>query len=186
MTPFDQAFKILIGEEGGLSTNPADPGNWTGGACHKGVCRGTKFGIAASAHPELDIAALTLAEAQEIYRTSYWTPVRADELPPALALLVFDATVNCGASRAVRWLQTAAGIGADGEIGAVTLAAVRNAPGGGTALCAEFQAQRLAWMTSLPTWRSFGLGWSRRLCLLPYQSLDMGASSTAPQGDAAI
>jgi lysozyme family protein len=182
MTPFEQAFKILIGEEGGLSTNPADPGNWTGGACNKGVCRGTKFGIAASAHPELDIAALTLAEAQAIYQTSYWTPVRADELPPGLALLVFDAAVNCGASRAVRWLQSAAGTEVDGDIGNVTLAAVHDAPGDGTALCAEFQAQRLAWMTTLPTWRSFGLGWSRRLCLLPYQSLGMGAPLTASPG----
>jgi lysozyme family protein len=182
MTPFEQAFKILIGEEGGLSTNPADPGNWTGGACDKGVCRGTKFGIAASAHPELDIAALTLSQAQAIYRTSYWDPVRGDALPPPLALLVFDATVNCGASRAVRWLQAAAGVEVDGDLGDVTLAAVRDAPGGGTALCAELQAQRLTWMVALPTWRSFGLGWSRRLCLLPYQALGMEASSAASPG----
>ena len=177
MTLFEQAFKVLIGEEGGLSLDRADPGNWTRGACGKGVCRGTKFGIAASSHPDLDIAALTLVEAQAIYQVSYWTPVRADELPPPLALLVFDAAVNCGVDRSVRWLQLAAGVRADGDFGSITLAAIHNAPGDGSALCAEFQAQRLAWMTMLPTWRSFDLGWSRRLCMLPYQALGMQPAS---------
>jgi lysozyme family protein len=44
---------------------------------------------------------------------------------------------------------------------------------GGAAICAEFQAQRMAFMASLPTWKTFGLGWSRRLCRLPYDSLTM-------------
>jgi lysozyme family protein len=44
---------------------------------------------------------------------------------------------------------------------------------GGAALCAEFLARRLSFMASLPTWRTFGLGWARRLCSLPYQSLTM-------------
>ena len=29
----------------------------------------------------------------------------------------------------------------------------------------------LAFMTSLPTWKTFGLGWARRLCRLPYEAL---------------
>jgi len=28
-------------------------------------------------------------------------------------------------------------------------------------------------MASLPGWRVFGLGWARRLCQLPYQSLTL-------------
>ena len=48
---------------------------------------------------------------------------------------------------------------------AATLAAAASAPG--AALCAEFQAQRLSFMASLPTWRAFGLGWARRLCARP-------------------
>ena len=176
MTIFEQAFKIVIGEEGGLSTNEADPGNWTGAACGHGVCRGTKYGIAASAHPNLDIAALTLSGAQAIYLAAYWVPLHCEALPPSLALLVFDAAVNCGPARATTWLQTAVGVLADGEIGPTTIDAVMNFTAGDGALCAEFQAHRLSWMTVLPTWRVFGHGWSRRLCELPYQSLSMKAS----------
>jgi hypothetical protein len=40
-------------------------------------------------------------------------------------------------------------------------------------LCAEFQALRLLFMAALPSWRTFGLGWARRLCLLPYQALQL-------------
>ena len=176
MTVFEQSFRVVVGEEGGLSTNPADPGNWTGGACGRGVCRGTKYGIAASAHPEIDIANLTLAQAQALYQDAYWNPIQADHLPPPLALLVFDAAVNCGVSRAVSWLQLAAGCQVDGSLGAQTLATIGAKAGNGAALCAEFQAQRLNWMTSLPTWRTFGLGWARRLCRLPYLSLSLGES----------
>ncbi len=176
MTPFEQAFQIVIGEEGGLSTDPADPGNWTGGAHGRGLCHDTKYGIAASGHPNLDIAALTLADAQAIYRTEYWSAIQADALPPPLALLVFDAAVNCGQQRAISWLQAATNTPVDGALGPVTIAGVQATIGDsdGTALRAEFQAQRLAWMTALPTWHSFGLGWSRRLCQLPYESLKMG------------
>jgi lysozyme family protein len=180
MEIFDQAFRVVIGEEGGFTANKADPGNWTGGACGKGLCHGTKFGIAASAHPDLDIASLTLAAAKQIYRADYWEKVQGDALPPPLALLVFDAAVNCGPSRAVRWLQAALGLTEDGQPGPATITAIRSHSGSGAALCAEFQARRLNWMTALPTWPTFGLGWSRRLCRLPYQALSMGAASWAP------
>lgn len=172
MSHFEAAFSIVVGEEGGFSSNPADPGNWTGGVCGHGVCRGTKFGIAASAHPSLDIAGLTLPQAREIYRQAYWDPIRADELPAPLALLAFDAAVNCGRDRAIRWLQDAAGCTADGVLGSGTLATINAKPG--AALCAEFLSRRLLWMTDLPTWRTFGLGWARRLCFLPYHSLTYG------------
>ncbi len=174
MTIFEHAFQVIVGEEGVLSTDPADPGNWTGGACGKGICRGTKYGIAASAHPDTDIVGLTLDQARTVYREEYWTPLKADALPPPLALLMFDAAVNCGVSRSIHWLQTAAGCPADGFMGPATLAAVTARTGDGAGLCAEFQAQRLVWMSALPTWRTFGLGWARRLCRLPYTALTYG------------
>lgn len=168
---FERAFRIVVGEEGGYTTDPADPGNWTGGACGRGECRGTRWGVSAAAYPALDIAGLVLADAHAIYRRDYWDRVCGDALPPALALLVFDAAVNNGVGRAVRWLQGAAGVAQDGVPGAVTLAAVRaRTP---LALCAEVQAQRLVFMAGLPGWGHFGLGWARRLCRLPFAAAGM-------------
>ena len=97
--------------------------------------------------------------------------MRGDDLPPALALLVFDAAVNNGVARAARWLQQALGVTADGAIGPVTLAAIGARAGDGEALCAEVLARRMDFMAALPTWRTFGLGWARRLCALPYRSM---------------
>ena len=171
---FTQAFRVVVGEEGGYTNNPADPGNWTGGQCGAGRCEGTNFGISAAAYPTLDLKSLTLEAAQAIYRRDYWDRVQGDALPAPLALLVFDAAVNNGVTRAIRWLQAAAGVTADGVLGHVTLAAVSARDGNGAALMSEFQAQRLTFMAGLPTWRTFGLGWARRLCRLPYDAMQMG------------
>lgn len=174
-TAFARAFEILVGHEGAFCNERDDPGNWTGNAVGSGEQRGTKFGISAGSYPTLDIAALTLDAAQQIYRRDYWDRVQADALPPPLALLVFDAAVNNGVGRGVIWLQRAVGAAPDGALGPSTLAAVSAyaAQHGGAALCAEFQAQRLAFMAALPTWPIFGLGWARRLCELPYQAMTM-------------
>ena len=155
MAAFEQAFAHIIGNEGGFTDNHLDPGNWTGAKPGQGDCRGTKYGISARAYPDLDIAGLHLDEARAIYRRDYWDRLDADALPPPLALLAFDAAVNNGVGRARQWLALA-----------------RKQPND-AAICAEFQAQRLTFMASLPTWKVFGLGWSRRLCRLPYQALTM-------------
>jgi lysozyme family protein len=191
---FASAFEILIGHEGGFSNEPRDPGNWTGNVVGSGSQRGTKYGIASGSYatelgalapdvraamPE-SVADITLDQARAIYRAAYWDRVSCDALPPPLALLVFDAAVNNGVGRAARWLQEAAGAAVDGDIGPETLAAVTSAcaRAGGAAVCAEFMAQRLAFMASLSTWPVFGLGWSRRLSLLPFQAMTMSGATT--------
>ena len=59
-------------------------------------------------------------------------------------------------------MQAAAGVPADGVLGPQTMAALGRADP--AALCCEFQARRMDFMAGLPGWRSFGLGWARRLC----------------------
>lgn len=174
MDAFEQALAYVIGHEGRYTALASDPGNWTGGRCNAGECRGTNWGISAAAYPRLDIRALTLAQAGEIYRRDYWDRASCPQLPPPLALLVFDAAVNNGVGRAVRWLQAAHGVAQTGVAGPDTIAAITAQAGHGAALCAEFQARRLAFMASLPTWRTFGNGWARRLCSLPFQAVQMG------------
>jgi hypothetical protein len=114
---------------------------------------------------------LTLDQAKSLYQSEYWDRIDGDRLPASIALLVFDAAINNGIGHAVRWLQQAALVAQDGVIGPATLTAINTMvakPDGTAELCAELLAQRLVFMTSLPTWKSFGLGWARRLFRLPY------------------
>ncbi len=174
MNNFDSMFALVSGHEGDFGDNTADPGNWTGGVVGVGTCRGTKFGISAAAYPDIDIANLTLDEAKSLYRRDYWDRISGDRLPAALALLTFDAAINNGSERAISWLQSIVHVERDGVIGQNTLAAVdqlANAPNGITALCGEFLTQRLMFMTTLATWKTFGLGWARRLFKLSLETL---------------
>lgn len=177
MDAFEQAFAFVVGHEGGYSSSQVDPGNWTGGRCGLGECRGTNWGVSAAAYPRLDIRALTEAQAKEIYRQDYWDRAGCSRLPPPLALLVFDAAVNNGVGRAVRWLQAALSVTQNGNAVGSAAVAAPEAPVGAAELCAEFQAYRLAFMASLPTWRTFGAGWARRLCALPFQAMQMGGQA---------
>ena len=157
---FARAFAVVIGEEGDYSNDRADPGGET------------KYGISKRAYPNVDIANLTLEGARALYARDYWTPAACDRMGPALALLVFDAAVNNGIHKAVPWLQTAVGASPDGRVGDVTIRAIATyvARHGMAALLTEYLAVRLHFMAGLPTWPTFGLGWSRRLCGLAFQA----------------
>jgi lysozyme family protein len=171
VSAFDQAFEIVVGHEGGYTDNPQDRGNWTSGTIGQGELRGTKYGISAAAYPSTDIAGLTLAGAREIYRRDYWDKIEGDSLDPGLALVVFDAAVNNGVGRAIRWLQEAVGVTADGVIGDRTRDAIRAADA--TEALVGVHAARIHFMASLPTWQTFGRGWSRRLAHLPHSAASM-------------
>ncbi len=149
---FDQAFTTLLSHEGGYSDHPADPGG------------ATRFGITETVAREAgyrgDMRELPMDLAKRIYKARYWDAVRADELPEAVRYAVFDAAVNSGPRQAVLWLQRAVGVKADGIIGPQTLAAVRAADP--ERLLRLVLAQRLRFMTGLPSWAAFGRGWARR------------------------
>jgi lysozyme family protein len=171
MSAFDQAFEIVVGHEGGYTDNPNDRGNWDTGQIGQGKLKGTKYGISAMSYPTIDIAALTLDGAKAIYRRDYWDKIEGDSLDPGLALVVFDAAVNNGVGRAVRWLQEAVGVTADGVIGDATRAAIKAADA--TEALVGVHAARIHFMASLPTWATFGKGWSRRLAHLPHSAANM-------------
>lgn len=93
---FLEAIAFTLRAEGGLSDHPADAGGRT------------NFGIARNFHPQAWAdGRVDLAEALAIYHAEYWRPARGDELPPVLALALFDSAVLCGVRRPVQWLQTA-------------------------------------------------------------------------------
>jgi lysozyme family protein len=161
MSPaFLRAVDLVLAHEGGYTADPRDRGNWTSGVVGQGELRGTNFGIAAHAYPTEDIRRLTPQRARELYHRDYWQRVRGDELPPAVAVVVFDAAVNSGVGRAARWLQGAVGVAVDGQIGPRTVAAARAQDAQQVAV-AVTQA-RLLFLTALATFPTFGRGWTRR------------------------
>src|SRR5690606_37442920 len=98
---------------------------------------------------------------RSIYLQRYWEPSRAGDLPPALALMHFDAAVNHGLGGAARLLQAAVGAAVDGEIGPLTPAAARAAPLG-QVLEAYAGLRRERYRKLDHFWR-FGRGWLNRV-----------------------
>ena len=161
---FAEAFAAVIGVEGGLSLDATDSGNWTGGQVGKGALRGTKYGISAAAFPTLNIAALTLDQAQALYRAHYWQAIGADALPPAVAVLAFDCAVNQGPAEAVKLLQLAVAVPDDGDAGPQTQAALKAAVP--ATLFRELWARRALQYAGDAGLKDDGLGWFRRLATI--------------------
>lgn len=153
----DKAFDYIVGVEGGLSMDPNDRGNWTGGTVGVGLLKGTKYGISAAAHPALDIASLTEEDARSIFLSEYWGPIHGDGMPYPLALCVADDAYNHGVDAAVRTLQASLLVPIDGQIGPRTLGkAVR---GDTRANVLMFQACRARRYAKDPAFPTFGFGW---------------------------
>ncbi|HWK79583.1 MAG TPA: glycosyl hydrolase 108 family protein, partial [Thermomicrobiales bacterium] len=154
---FEAAVEHVLKHEGGFVQHPRDPG----GATKFGITRETLSRAKGRRASINDVRRLSRKEAIAIYRQLYWDTVRADELPPGLDLAVFDLAVNSGPARAVRMLQTALGVEADGIIGPVTLGAAREADVPAT--IRRLTKARLGFLGRLATWPVFGLGWRRRV-----------------------
>ena len=100
----------------------------------------TNMGISLRAHPHLGRAGIInmrREDAIEIYRRDYWAWI-PDGLPNASAWFTFDTAVNSGVARARAFLR---------EDESLT----------------GLVSQRLAFLVTLPTWSTFGRGWSRRI-----------------------
>lgn len=159
---FEKAIEFILIHEGGstITEDPFDNGGLT------------KYGISQRAHPLLNIRALTEDEAKQIYREDYWNKIRGDELPPALAVVVFDSAVNQGPHAAIRMLQQAVGVHDDGILGPKTMEAAKKA---GSMILSELVARRMVVYGLNPNFTRYGLGWSRRLAAcheLACQGLD--------------
>lgn len=153
---FDAAMALVFAHEGGFVNDPADPG----GATKYGITHGTLAAWRRRPVTVAEVRAMTRAEARAIYRARYWRAIKADAMPPAVALMVFDFAVNAGVSRAVKVLQRITGADVDGRVGPQTLASLdgRNV----RLMLTAYAAARMAHYTALPTWHRFGTGWARR------------------------
>jgi len=85
------------------------------------------------------------------YRKKYWDKVRGDDLPDGL-----DFAVLISPLRAIRALQTVAGVAADGKLTAATLAAVLAIDT--VKIIQTFSNYRLDYLKSLSDWQLFWQG----------------------------
>ena len=146
---FNGAVDLILSHEGGYNNDPSDPGGET------------NYGISKRAFPQVDIKKLTRQQAIELYREHYWQRMKCDQLPSGTDLMAFDAAVQHGVVTAAKLLQRAAGVHPDGVLGPITMAAVTKI---GT--CRELVAQRIALYGALPHFKTYGLGWGRRLAAI--------------------
>nr|WP_198982700.1 glycosyl hydrolase 108 family protein [Herbaspirillum sp. ASV7] len=151
MSSFDDAFDALIGNEGGYSNNPKDPGGETMWGVTARVARAAGYAGAMKDLPR--------ETAKAIAKKLYWDPLKLDQFDPRVAFQIFDANYNGG--HPVIWMQGASGAKVDGLLGQATIAAV--AATDPLKFMMRWNGLRLRYFTSLQTWISFGKGWANRI-----------------------
>lgn len=123
-----------------------------------------------------DVRDMPVAAAARIYKAYFWSPLRLDRFPEALAAAVFDAAVNLGRSRSAVFLQESvnaalAGDGeplrVDGSVGPKTLAAVSRtcAKDGGAAILEDILRRRAGYYLRLGKSKQYAWalgGWMNR------------------------
>ena len=190
---FDTCLAHVLVMEGGWTNDPADPGGPTNlGITLADFARYKQTPVTADTSPALiaELRTLTPTIAAIIYNTDYWIPAACADLPPAIALMHFDAAVNHGVGTAAHMLQQAVCVAVDGAIGPDTLAACQNQPASKT-LDAYADIRRVRYRALSHFWR-FGRGWlarvdatlaaSRRLLTVPtLPRKDTPMPDTSPQ-----
>lgn len=170
---FQACLPVLLMDEGGFVDHPRDPG----GATNLGVTLETairnKLDIDGDGDVDKDdVRKLTPALVAPVFSREYWRAASCDACPAGLDYMVFDCAVNQGVGRATRWLQTVAGVKADGLVGPMTLAAVARLDA--TAAIVAFTNLRETHYRSLSTFDVFGKGWVRRLHEVKARALKQG------------
>ena len=145
--------------EGGWSNHPDDPGGPTMyGVIQKNYDRWRDE----NKLPRQSVRLITKPEALDYYFRWFWVPVATKyNLFPGVDLAAWDAGVNSGPGRAIRWLKAASGSSDHAET-------VKR-------LCAK----RLSFVKGLRIFSTFGRGWSRRIADIEAKGVVMARQSMA-------
>lgn len=168
---------ILKVIEGGKVDDPEDPG----GRTNMGVTQRTyNQWRKGQKLPVRDVYQLEMGEWAAIMKSGFWDTVRGDEVPAGIDTTLADASVNSGPSRAIKFLQQALGVAADGVFGQGTMNALQ-ADDDNDALIAKINAIRLRFMRQLKTWKRFGGGWTSRVNQMTKIGQAIATGSVGPQ-----
>lgn len=155
---FTRSLAAVLEHEGGYVNHPHDPG----GATNLGVTQDVYDAFRRSRGLDLrSVKFIGGNEVTAIYRDQYWNAVKGPELPAGVDYCIFDFAVNSGPKRAAKFLQRAVGVADDGKIGPMTLAAVNARQA--KEIIEEVCEARLHWLRTLPTFKYFGKGWTKRV-----------------------
>ncbi len=174
---FKAALKKVLTHEGGWSDNPKDPG----GATMKGVTLATYREYSKSEKSKDELRNISDQELEDIYRSGYWNKCQCDKLPSGIDYAVFDAAVNSGPRRSVKWLQAAVDADPDGAMGPNTHNKVKaHTP---IKVTQDMCDNRLSFLQSLKTWETFGKGWARRVEEVRTTAREMAGGTTEIKAD---
>jgi uncharacterized protein (TIGR02594 family) len=161
---FETALAHVLKMEGGFSDDPYDPGGPTNfGITLRTYATHVGRTIDPSSRSVLlaELRAIRPETVRAIYLKRYWTPARCVDLEAGLALMHFDAAVNHGVRGAIRLLQQAVRVEADGQIGPLTRRAIAEAET--AAVILRYAALREERYRALPHFWRFGRGWLNRV-----------------------
>lgn len=157
MDRFEICHPVTASWEGGWSNHKDDPG----GATMYGVTQAVYTAWRkANGRKDQSVRLITRDEALSIYRTNYWEPTAGKyKLFPGVDLCVYDASVNSGVSRGIKWLKASVGSNDHSE----TVKRICRA--------------RLSFMQSLTIWKTFGKGWGRRVADIEVKGVAMALTA---------
>ena len=176
---FDKCLAFVLKEEGGNDDDPNDHG----GRTSRGITQ-REWDKYLIVHPGLpsDVWKAPDADIRTIYYDQYWMSHCA-VLPSGLDLVYFDFAVNAGPGQAIRTLQRALGIPADGQWGPQTEAAVKSITDVAS-IINEFSDARERFYQGLAQFSRYGKGWTSRNEACRKEALSMiGTTVPSPKAD---
>lgn len=154
---FEKALALVLQHEGGYVNHPSDPG----GRTNLGVTQRVWEQYVGHPVDEATMRSLTKEMVAPLYRQQYWDVCHCDDLPSGVDYLAFDFSVNAGSFRAIKTIQRALNITADGVIGPVTLKAIQDA--NAEEFINNFTNAKEVFYRSLSNFPTFGRGWLNRV-----------------------
>lgn len=154
---FDAVHPVTAKWEGGEVNHKDDPGGHT----NLGVTQANYTAwLKEQGLPNKSVKYITKGEAVKLYYDKYWTPTAIKyKLVPGVDLATYDAGVNSGVSRGIKWLIAGASKTND------HVATVKG-------ICGK----RLSFVQALKTWTTFGRGWARRIADVEAKGVAMAAA----------
>ena len=159
---FEKSLQYVLESEGLFTDNPLD----AGGATMKGITLDTYRLFKKNTHlTPNDLKNISDADISTIYLNQYWNACRCSELPNGIDYCAFDFAVNAGYGKAIKTLQKTVGADADGDLGSITMALIRQT--NINLLIKDFSVQKAIFYNNLatakPSQQVFLAGWLNRI-----------------------